>query len=101
MEPIKLGDHISYEKDGVIYTERVDSVRYSSGFPAVYRRLNRWQRFIRMLTPPRLRRSLLVRPAQLPVMTINGGAGLLTGKTLAQLEAIKGAFERITDPPTC
>lgn len=90
---MKLGDNISFEKDGMVHTERVESVRYTSGSPAIYRRLNRWQRAVRRLTPPPWRRSLLVHPAELPTVTINQQNPV--GKTLAQIEQIKAAFERL------
>jgi hypothetical protein len=91
---MNLGDNISFEKDGVVYTERVESVSYSGGSPATYRRLNRWQSFLRTLTPPRWRRSLLVRPAEPPTVTINGPQNPV-GRTLAQLEQMKAATDRI------
>ncbi len=93
---VKLGDYISYDRDGQIVTEQVESWRYESGSPAVYRQLNRWQRFLRRLTPPRWRKSLLVRPATLPTTTINGGDGNPVGKTLAQLERMKSAVDELT-----
>lgn len=94
---MNLGDHISFERDGILHTERVESVHYSSGSPAVYRRLNRWQRLARRLTPKRWRRSLLVREAEPPVVTINGGTPDAAGRMLAQLEAMKAALGRIVD----
>jgi len=92
---MKLGDTISYEKDGKVYTETIESVHYKSGSPAVYRRLNRWQWFLRRLTPQRWRQPLLVRPAEFSKVTINGG-GNPVGKTLAQLEKMKAALDRLT-----
>ena len=91
--PVKLGDNISFEKDGVVYTERVESVSYSSGSPGVYRRLNWWRSLLRRLTPHQLRRSLLVRPAEPPSVTINGPQNPV-GKTLEQIAAMRGMFEK-------
>jgi antibiotic biosynthesis monooxygenase (ABM) superfamily enzyme len=91
---MKLGDLISFEKDGIIHTERVESFRYEDGTPAVYRNLNRWQSFARRLTPPRWRRSLLVRPATLPTVTINGTHDYV-GKTIAQLEQMKATVDKL------
>lgn len=82
-----------------MYTERVESVHYRGGSPAIYRRLNRWQSFLRRLTPPRRRRSLLVREAELPTVTINGDESPPTGKTLAKLEQMKVALARLLDEP--
>jgi len=96
---MQLGDHISFEKDGVVRTVRVESVRYASGSPAVYRQLNRWQSFIRRLTPRRWRPTLMVREAQPSSITINGD-GDQFGKTIAQLEQMKGGWNRILDNRT-
>jgi hypothetical protein len=92
---MKLGDHISYEKDGVVRTERVESVSYTSGSPAIYRQLNRWQSLSRMLTPKRWRKSLLVRPAEPASVTINDTGKNSAGKTLAQLEQMKAGLDRL------
>jgi hypothetical protein len=96
LKDVKLGDNISFEKDGVIHTERIESVHYSGGSPAVYRQLNRWQRFVRRLTPQRWRRSLLVRPARPSTITINDDRSPV-GKTLAQLEDMRAVFDRLTE----
>jgi hypothetical protein len=69
---LKLGDRFSVECNGVLYADTVESVHYSSGSPAVYRTLNRWQRVVRGLTPRRWRKSLLVRPTELPSVMVNG-----------------------------
>jgi hypothetical protein len=92
---MKLGDHISYEKDGEVVTERVESVRYESGSPAIYRQLNWWQRVLRKLTPPRWRKPLLVRAAELPKVTINQPESDPVGKTLAQVQKIKAAMDEL------
>lgn len=92
---MQLGDRFSVEKDGVLYTDIIDSVRYTSGSPAIYRDLNRWQSMIRRLTPRRWRKSLLVRAAVLPSVTINSSAREPVGKTLEQLERMKGALDRM------
>jgi len=94
-DELALGDRFSFYKDGIIYTDRVESVRYDSGSPAVYRRLNRWQRMVRRLTPPRWRKPLLLRSAVLSSITINGENGDL-GKTITQIEQMKRALEDLT-----
>lgn len=91
---MKPGDMISFEKDGVIHTERVKSVRYQSASPAIYRQLNRWQRVLRRITPIRFRTPLLVRPAEPSRVTINGD-GNPVGKTLAQLEQMKADLDKM------
>lgn len=95
---MQLGDRFSFEKDGVVYTDQIESVHYSSGSPAIYKQLNRAQWFLRRLTPPRWRRSLLVRPAELPMTTINGPQQDAVGKTLAQLEQMKAAWAVVGTP---
>ncbi|OCB41881.1 hypothetical protein A5677_00470 [Mycobacterium malmoense] len=94
---MKIGDNISYEKDGVIYTERAESVDYTSGSPAIYRRLNRWQRMVRRVTPRRWQKSLLVHEAVPPSVAINVGQRPPAGKTLAQLEQIRAGIREILD----
>jgi hypothetical protein len=91
---INPGTLVSVEKDGVIYTDTVQSVNYSGGSPAIYRELNRRQWFLRRLTPARWRRPLLVRDAESPAVTVNVGEPPV-GKTLAQLEAMKAGLERL------
>jgi hypothetical protein len=87
---MQLGERFSWEKDGVVYTDQVESVSYSSGSPPIYRNLNRWQRALRRITPPKRRNSLLVRGAESPSVAINA-AGDPTGKTLAQIEELRQA----------
>lgn len=96
---MKLGDHISYEKDGQVVTERVESMRYESGPPAIYRQLNWWQRVLRKLTPPRWRKPLLVRAAVLPKVTINQPNSDPVGKTLAQVQKMKAAMDTLAQSP--
>lgn len=91
---MNVGDKYSFEKDGVIYTDTVESVRYQSGSPAIYRTLNWWQRITRRLTPPRWRKSLLVREGTLPTVTINGTSDPF-GKTLAKMEQMRGIMEHM------
>lgn len=54
---MKQGEMISFEKDGVIYTDLIDSVRYTCESPAIHPRPNRLQLLLRKLTPPRWRRA--------------------------------------------
>lgn len=90
---LRPGDRVAFEKDGTVFTDTVESFNYTGGSPAVYRSLNRWQSFLRRLTPRRWRRSLLVRPAELSTVTINGDNPV--GKTLAQLEQMKNGIDRL------
>lgn len=92
---VTLGDYVSFERNGEVHTERVGSVSYSSGSPAIYRSLNGWQRFVRRLTPKRWRRSLLVRAAEPPSVKINAGGPDVAGRTLAQLEQMKAGIDRL------
>ena len=90
------GDRVSFEKDGVLHTERVDSIHYDSGCPPIYRRLNRWQRFARRLTPPRWRTSLLIREGRPASVTINPPEWS-RGNTLAQLEQMRSAVDKLME----
>ena len=67
---LRPGDRIAVEKDGVIYTDTVRGVTYSSPEPEMVRRLSFWQRVGRRLTPPRFRKSLVVRQARPATVTI-------------------------------
>lgn len=90
---------ISYvDSNGVLRTEEVKSVQYSSGSPAVYRRLNRWQRAMRALTPRRWRSSLLVRPAEPAGFVINRPESDPAGKTVRMLDEMQSAFDRLCTP---
>lgn len=92
---MRLGDDFSYVRDGQVVTERLESWRYESPSPAIYRRLNWWQRIGRKLTPPRWRKSLLVREAQLPKVTINEPSSDPVGKTLAQVQSIQAVLNTL------
>jgi hypothetical protein len=71
---IQPGDRIGIEKDGVIYSDTVSSISYTSPTPAMYRRLSWWQKAVRRMTPLRLRKPLQVRAADLGRVTINIGS---------------------------
>lgn len=94
---MKIGDIVSFEKDGVIFSERIQSVHYTSASPALYRQLNHWQRIVRRLTAPRWRKSLLVRAAEPSRITINDGDPV--GRTLAQIEQMRGMFDWLMAGP--
>lgn len=79
-------------KFAVKVVDTVESVRYSSGSPAIHRSLNRWQRMVHRMTPRRWRKSLLARPAELPSVTINGPESKTIGRTVAQIEQMKAAW---------
>lgn len=70
---IKLGSAMSFEKDGVIYTDAVESVHYSGGSPAISREVSRWKWLPLRLTPPRWRRTLLIRDAEPASVTVEIG----------------------------
>jgi hypothetical protein len=87
---MKPGDTISYVVGDKVYTDVVDSVSYRSGSPAVYRALNGRQRLLRWLTPRRWRRSLLLRPAEPPAVTLNSSSA---GKSLSELREMMQGWE--------
>jgi hypothetical protein len=100
---IKPGDRIGVKiGDEVVLTDAEDeplivqSVRYSSAEPEIVRRLSRWQRMVRALTPRRFRKSLVVReakPATVTVSTEPGGDPM--GYTAARLAEMKQGFGKL------
>lgn len=95
---LRPGSRVSVEKDGVVYTDTVQSVSYSSPEPEIVRRLSRWERIVRALTPRRFRKSLVVRPfkpASVSVSTDDPGGDPL-GYTAARLAEMQRSFERLT-----
>ena len=68
---LRPGSKVTVEKDGVRYTDTVQSVAYSSPEPEIVRRLSRWERFVRALTPRRFRKSLVIRSAKPATVTIS------------------------------
>lgn len=67
------GATVAVERDGLLYVDQVESVRYEWLPPAPSPRLSRWQRIVRRLAPRRLRKPL-PRPAPwLPTLTLDIG----------------------------
>lgn len=65
------GSLVTFSRNGVTRTERIKSVGYSSGKPAIYDSLNWWQRAIRGVTPQRWRKPIpVIREAELPQVTL-------------------------------
>lgn len=89
---IKPGDRVGVEKNGVIYTDTVQSVSYRSPTPAITRTLNRWQRMLRRITPPSWRKPLLIQPAGLSEVTVHIGSDVF-GRTARSI----AAAQRIID----
>lgn len=91
-EDIRPGSTVAFEKDGVIFTDVVTSVGYTSPEPAVWPELSRWQRVVRRLTPSRFRKPLLpVRAAELAKYTVFTGekdAVARAGKTIADIQGM-------------
>lgn len=91
---LRPGSRVSVVKDGQVFTDTVQSMTYSSPEPEIIRRLSRWQRIVRRLTPPRFRKSLVIRaakPASVAISTDPDSAP--TGYTAAQLAELKRAWE--------
>lgn len=93
---LKLGDKIAVEKDGVIYTDTVQSVHYSSPEAEIWPHRSVWQRMIRALTPKRWRKPLQpIRPYKPATVAVGIGEDPLEraqdqiGKTLAWIEGLK------------
>lgn len=68
------GSRVAVEKDGVLYTDAVQSVVWRDGEDAVWPELSWWQTVLRRLTPARFRKPLKpIRPATLPSVEIRTG----------------------------
>lgn len=68
---IRPGSLVTVSRDGVTRTERIKSVYYTSGKPAIHASLNWWQRAIRAVTPQRWRKPIpVIREAELPQMML-------------------------------
>lgn len=95
---MKLGDEVGYiDADGVLHTETVESVAYTSPTAAIWPRLSWWQRLVRRFTPARWREPLQPsRPAEPAQFTINAAASAHpVGRTLQQLESMKRGIDRL------
>jgi hypothetical protein len=80
------GSKIAVEKDGVPYTDTVQSVRWQSGEPAIWPELSRWQQLVRRFTPKRWRKPLKpIREPTLPSVEISTGP---------VSDEVRGTFER-------
>lgn len=83
------GDRIAFQYlDGPIHVGTVQDISYTSGTPAIYPTLTRWQRIQRRLTPRRWRKPIKpIREATLPEMTITAtqfdDVNAWPGKTIA------------------
>lgn len=83
------GDRIAFQYlDGPIHVGTVQDMTYTSGTPAIYPTLTRWQRITRRLTPRRWRKPIKpIHEATLPEMTITAtqfdDVNAWPGKTIA------------------
>lgn len=70
---IKPGTLITYVgADGETRTECIHSIGYRSATPEIRKQLNRWQRLIRCLTPPRWRHPIPVVREYQPAKVVLG-----------------------------
>jgi hypothetical protein len=68
------GSRVAYEKDGVLYTDTVQGVSYSSPEAAIWPELTRWQQLVRRFTPARFRKPLKpIRPSKAATVTVSTG----------------------------
>lgn len=76
------GSRVAFEKDGIVYTDVVQEVRYTSPTVAIWPQLSLWQRIVRRLTPKRFLKPLQpIREAE------PGGVTILTGQHGADVMA--------------
>lgn len=73
---LKPGDRVAYEKDGIVYTDTVQSVSYSSPEGVAPPARTWWQRMARMLTPARFRKPLPQSPPKPGQITVNVGLSI-------------------------
>lgn len=81
----------SVERNGVVYTDTIRSVSYSSGSPEIRRRARWWERFI----PARWRKPVIVQAAVPPSIIVNSDEPP-AGRTLAQLAEMKRVIDGLT-----
>lgn len=67
------GSKVAFEKDGVLYTDTVQSVRYQSQEWVAPPERSLWQRIVRRLTPRRLRKPLPQSPPKPATVTVQVG----------------------------
>lgn len=67
------GARVTFEKNTVLYTDTVQDITLHSAEPEIIRQLSWWQRAVRRLTPPRYRKSLVIRPYKPETVTVTTG----------------------------
>lgn len=70
---LKPGDRVTVEKDGVLYTDTVTAMRWQSPEWVAPPERTWWQRVVRKLTPPRLRKPLPQSPPKPATVTVQVG----------------------------
>ena len=96
---IKPGSLITYiGSDGITRTERVAATGYRSGRPEIRKRLNRWERFTRRLTPARWRKPIPIirecQPAQV-LMKFTPDSGEEARRLATTLHEMNNGFAQI------
>lgn len=90
---LRVGDTFTFERNGIVYTDTIRSVAYSSGSPEVRRRVRWWERFV----PARWRKPVIIRAAVSQSVTVNTDESPdAVGRTLAQLAEMKRAIDGLT-----
>jgi hypothetical protein len=70
---LKPGDRVAFEKDGIINTDTVQGVTYSSPEWVAPPERSWWQRVVRRFTPARFRKPLPQSPPRPARVTVNVG----------------------------
>lgn len=96
------GSRVAFEKDGVIYTDTIESVSMRSGTPAIYPTLTVWQRLVRRFTPARWRKPLKpIREAGSATVSVQiGGDPNPLERHQATLKQMQQAVDALTAPPS-
>jgi hypothetical protein len=94
------GARVAFEKDGVVYTDVIESVRYQSPEWVAPPERSLWQRIVRRLTPPWLRKPLPQSPPKPASVTITVGDRAPDMKRAqGQIAKTLKAMEDLTNPP--
>lgn len=90
------GSRVAFEKNGVVYTDTVQSVTYQSGLPAIWPELSWWQQMVRRFTPSQWRKPLQpIRPATSDTVTVSTGP--VDDDVVARAQKNIGAIGTVVD----
>lgn len=93
---LRPGDTVAFEKDGVVYTDTIQEVTYTSPAPTTYPDLSWWQKTVRRFTPARFRKPIKpVRcgePSKVTVTVGDHNPLKRAGHTIADIQKMMDGF---------